>query len=218
MTGEPWWVAALRPPDRFTLTRARGGYHTPTEGQVSAVDFTNPVIRATKPSAGNPFDPPPGPVRIRLNRDHPAYTITRDMSGAVIEIPHPQSIQIGDPPVAEYIDPFEAVRRQRHQTAPPLRDSARQAYALREARRLLAEARVPADIVMRRPQWKAGDVIVVEYAPGQPYTYVRGQETWPVDKGRTPKTDDDINRLWDNGQVRPVLQAGGTPFPHTRLP
>ncbi len=91
-------------------------------------------------------------------------------------------------------------------------------YDVTEARRLLAEAKVPADIVMRRPQWKPGDVIVVDYAPGQPYTYVRGAETWPVDKGRTPKTDADIDKLWDNGQVRPVLQSGGVPFAASRLP
>lgn len=70
-------------------------------------------------------------------------------------------------------------------------------------------------------EWKPGDVVVVTYGPGRgfaPYTYVRGAETWPVDKGRTPKTDEWMNRMYAQGKVTPVLQAGGAKFDAARLP
>lgn len=233
--GESWLDAALRLPDRFTLTReaTKSGYHTPSDGRPSAMDFALPVkLKLGKPGqcgscvAGLPMScscASPGAVRVELGHD--GYRLVRDDTGAYLEVPDPRSIQIGDPDVSynPFNDETEAARRARHVTATDrLLSSAdtarRQAQALRQARQILAAARVPADIVMRRPSWKPGDVIVVEYAPGQPYTYVRGADTWPVDKGRTPKTDADIDKLWDNGQVRPVLQSGGLPFAVSRLP
>lgn len=70
-------------------------------------------------------------------------------------------------------------------------------------------------------EWRPGDVVVVTYGPGRgfaPYTYVRGVETWPVDKGRTPKTDEWMNQMYAQGKVTPKLQAGGAPFDPARLP
>jgi hypothetical protein len=237
--GVSWLDAALRVPDRFTLTRSvafKGGYHNVSDGRVSAMDYSLPVnvtLGQPAPSqcgscvAGLPMacscPTTPPPVRVELG--HSGYRLVRDDTAAFLEVDDPKSIQIGDPDVSynPFNDPTEAARRTRFVTATDrLLSSAdaarRQAQALDQARRILAAAQVPADIVLRRPKWLPGDVIVVEYAPGKPYTYVRGEETWPVDKGRTPKTDDDINALYELGKVRPVLQSGGVAFHRERLP
>lgn len=113
--------------------------------------------------------------------------------------------------MSSYATPYPSLSR------PATDPFGRRRAAIVEAHAILARAGVKADIVVRRPQWKPGDVVVIEYAPNQPYTYVRGAETWPVDKGREPKTDEYINRLYDNGQVRAVLQAGGKLFDQSRL-
>ncbi|MDG4801734.1 hypothetical protein [Micromonospora sp. WMMD980] len=92
------------------------------------------------------------------------------------------------------------------------------ADAIRRAEQILRAAGVKFDLVPRHPEWKAGDVVVVFYGPNRaPYTYVRGKETWPADGGREPKTDAFINKLYDEGRVKPLLQAGGVPFVSGRL-
>jgi hypothetical protein len=164
--------------------------------------------------------PAPGVRRFRLGES--GYTLRHDLTerAKYIDI-HEDSEEITVPFMSPY-DREPGVRPDRPAsvfdrqiTKSP---QAKRAQALANARRILAEAGVKADIVPHTPDWRPGDVIVVEYAPGKPYTYVRGVETWPVDKGRTPKTDDEINRLYANGQVRPVLQSGGLPFPANRMP
>ncbi|MDG4792711.1 hypothetical protein [Micromonospora sp. WMMD1082] len=68
------------------------------------------------------------------------------------------------------------------------------------------------------PAWRPGDVVVVRYGPrGNPYTYVRGNGGWLVEKGRTPKTDEWMTVQVDEGRATPVLQAGGEPFDGGRL-
>lgn len=72
------------------------------------------------------------------------------------------------------------------------------------------------------PTWRPGDVVVVTFGPIRPtpagtYTYVRGRESWPTDAQRPPKTDEWMTRLYLEGRVRPVLQAGGEPFEGGRL-
>lgn len=67
------------------------------------------------------------------------------------------------------------------------------------------------------PAWRAGDVVVVRYVSSPiAYTYVRGARGWPGE--RAPKTDADMDQLFAEGRVTPVLQAGGEPFDEGRLP
>lgn len=215
--------APTRPVDSFTLRKP--GYHSPSTGtgRASAVDIQAPS-QCGACVAGLPMScscSHPGAVRVELG--HSGYRLVRDDTAAFLEVDDPKSIQIGDPPSMSY-NPFDnpPVTLRRPSATDRLLSTAddlrRREQALRQARQILAAARVPADIVLRLPKWQPGDVIVVEYAPGKPYTYVRGQETWPVDKGRPVKTDDDINRLYEQGKVRPVLQSGGVPFSGSRLP
>ncbi|SCL32957.1 hypothetical protein GA0070616_4599 [Micromonospora nigra] len=73
---------------------------------------------------------------------------------------------------------------------------------------------------LRRPApiWKPGDVVVVRYGPrATPYTYVRGNGGWLVEKGREPKADEWMTAQVDAGRATPVLQAGGEPFDGGRL-
>lgn len=97
-----------------------------------------------------------------------------------------------------------------------LRATAR-TVALREAQQILANAGIKADIIVKAPQWKPGDVVVVRfYGNSTPYTYVRGALRWPGE--HVHKTDDEITSLYNSGNATPVLQSGGQPFASSRLP
>ncbi|MEU8655268.1 hypothetical protein [Actinoplanes philippinensis] len=67
-------------------------------------------------------------------------------------------------------------------------------------------------------KWKAGDVVIVRYSgpDSTPYTYVRGAHSWPGE-ARAAKTDALMTKLYFEGKVTPVLQAGGTTFATDRL-
>lgn len=68
------------------------------------------------------------------------------------------------------------------------------------------------------PEWRPGDVITIRFANGSQapeYTYVRGAREWPGE--RRNLTDAEVGRRWNQGKVRPVLQAGGQPFDEERL-
>lgn len=90
--------------------------------------------------------------------------------------------------------------------------------AILKAKQILAEAGVKADIVLKTPKWEPGDVVIVRHdGPNSvPYTYVRGSKNWPGE--RFPKTDEQMNALYADGKVKPVLAHGGVPFAPSRLP
>lgn len=96
----------------------------------------------------------------------------------------------------------------------PHRDRAES--AIRTAERLLRNAGARAKVVRLAPEWKPGDVVIVRFEPGgQRYTYVRGRSSWPGE--HVSKSDEQIDALYLDGKVQPVLQSGGEPFDEGRL-
>lgn len=68
----------------------------------------------------------------------------------------------------------------------------------------------------RDPQWRPGDVIVVQHhGYGPPYTYVRSTSGWLTEHGT--KTDETVTKWYRAGWVTPKLQAGGIEFDTSRL-
>lgn len=129
-----------------------------------------------------------------------------------------------------YLDPYAIRRDPRPSLRPRLevQRSGSKVYAitpgatpadvLRAAEAILKDHGVKATITRTAPTWKPGDVVVVFYGPHRaPYTYVRGNAGWLVEKGREPKTDEWMTAELDAGRLKPVLQSGGEPFDGGRL-